>query len=67
MQTLTQTKYLSTSEVSVYLGVCEATIRGLTKRKEDPLPCLKYGRHLWKFPFDEVEQWAKREAGVGMA
>jgi predicted DNA-binding transcriptional regulator AlpA len=54
--------FLTTKEVATQLGCCTSTVISLTKRRIDPLPCLKLGPELWKYPRRQLEVWIQNNS-----
>jgi len=54
-------KCFTCAQVANMLGVHVATVWRLAARVHDPLPTIRFGKRLTRFPREEVAAWLKRQ------
>ncbi len=57
-------KLLTAAQVAELLGVHIATVWRLMQRVENPLPCVRFGERITRFPLAGVEKWLQ-QIGAG--
>lgn len=65
-QNIKNSKYITVSEASVFLGIAKGTLRNWVWRSKfevDPIPFTKFTSRCLRFPLDKLEVWAERRNG----